>query len=85
MPVVDAKYLDELFQLDQQFKILKDEHDVLKATLFSTISKFRTVERLVESWPEVSQLLPTINTLTVGTGVAISAKDLNALCGLPKP
>ena len=51
----------------------------------NAIKKFHTVEKLVESWPEVSQLLPTINTLTVGTGVAISAKDLNTLCGLPKP
>ena len=81
---LDRAYGEQLDEINNRHKLLREEHEVLVATLTATIKKFNTVEKLVASWPEAEQLLPAAEVVATGTDVALSVDTLNALCGLPK-
>lgn len=81
---LDRAYGEQLDEINHRHKLLREDHEVLVATLTATIKKFSTVEKLVASWPEAEQLLPAAEVVATGTGVALSVDTLNALCGLPK-
>ena len=81
---LDRAYGEQLDEINSRHKLLREEHEVLVATLTATIKKFSTVEKLVASWPEAGQLLPAAEVVATGTDVALSVDTLNALCGLPK-
>lgn len=81
---LDRAYGEQRDEINHCHKLLREEHEVLIATLTATIKKFSTVEKLVASWPEAEQLLPAAEVVATGTDVALSVDTLNALCGLPK-
>lgn len=53
------------------------------ANVTAAVSKFRTVEKLLEAWPEAKDLLPVMEKVT-GTALALDVKSLNAICGVPQ-
>lgn len=53
------------------------------ANVTAAVSKFRTVDNLLEAWPEAKDLLPVVVKVT-GTALALDVKSLNALCGVPQ-
>ena len=81
---LDREYCEQLDEINNRHKKLREEHEVLIATLTATLKKFTTVEKLVASWPEAEQLLPAAEVVVTGTDVALSVDTLNAICGLPK-
>lgn len=83
--VRDPKWREELDAIDQEAAQLRAEYNTLKSTLAATISGFTTVEKLLEAWPDVKELIPETTPIAKqpGSGIALSVADLNALCGIP--
>ncbi|EFJ2475479.1 hypothetical protein G5Z15_003802 [Escherichia coli] len=83
--VRDPKWREELDAIDLEAAQLREEYNTLKSTLRATISAFTTVEKLMEAWPDVKELIPETTPIAKqpGTGIALSVADLNALCGIP--
>ena len=80
---VDRSYGEQLDEINSRHKKLIEEHQVLVSTLDATIRKFTTVAKLVDSWPEVKELLPATEIVKTGTDVSLSVETLNTICGLP--
>lgn len=72
---------DEFMALQAAQEALDDKEAKLRATVGAVIKKFRTVDSMLEQWPEAKDLLP--KELQPGTGLAVSVADLNAICGIP--
>lgn len=83
--VCDPKWREELDAIDLEAAQLREEYNTLKSTMLATLANFTTVEKLLEAWPDVKELIPeaTIIAKQPGSGVALSVADLNALCGIP--
>lgn len=83
--VRDPAWREELDAIDAEQDKLREDYNTLKSTMLATLSNFTTVEKLLEAWPDVKELIP--ETLPIakkpGTNLALSVADLNALCGLP--
>lgn len=83
--VTDPKWREELDAIDLEAAQLREEYNTLKSTMLATLANFTTVEKLLEAWPDVKELIPeaTIIAKQPGSGIALSVADLNALCGIP--
>lgn len=84
--VTDIKLREKLDNVKSRYLDLDEEIKDFTVTVETAVSKFTTVKKLVEAWPEVESMIPKdiIAPVTKGTQVAISREDLNAICGLPK-
>ncbi|AHG23448.1 hypothetical protein O197_32 [Edwardsiella phage eiAU-183] len=83
-PIADTTALDEFSVFQAEDKALRNRYTEIKASVKATISKFRTVEKLLEAWPEAKDLLPEKQAAATGTRLALSREDLNAMIRLPK-
>lgn len=79
--IASAELADEFMALEAAQKAVDDKETSLRATVGAAIKKFRTVDSMLEQWPEAKDLLP--KELQPGTGLAVSVADLNAICGIP--
>lgn len=77
--VRDAKAILEAMQKD-----LTEQERGLRAKVKAVVESVTTVGRLVEVWPEVSDLLPEVHAGPKGTLPATLISDLNAEIGLSK-
>ena len=75
--VRDAKAI-----LDAMRKDLQEQERALRAKVRAVVESVTTVARLVEVWPEVTELLPEIHAGPKGTLPATLISDLNAEIGL---
>ena len=64
-------------------KALDEERATLSAQVRGALSKFTTVKRLLDAWPEAKELLPDRLPEAKPALPAIRTEDLNALIGLP--
>lgn len=83
--IADAALLDEFMELEQLQAAVESDDATLRASVRAALSKFTTVEKLLENWPEAKELLPEAEEKTSGTGLALDKESLNALCGIPQP
>lgn len=74
---------DTLARLCEEIKAINGEFIALKSAVFATLNRFTTVKKLVTAWPEIEKYIPTAQK-PLGTGLALSREDLNAICGIPK-
>lgn len=84
--VTDLTLREKLDDVKYRYVSLDEEIKDFKTTVEKAVSKFTTVAKLVEAWPEVEPMIPKDNIIPIakGTQLAISREDLNAICGLPK-
>lgn len=83
--IASAELLDEFMDLERLQEAVNNEVAVLRASVKAAVSKFTTVEKLLENWPEAKELLPEAEAKAAGTGLALDKDALNALCGIPQP
>ena len=55
----------------------------IRANVFGALSKVGTLKRLLETWPEAKELLPTDLSPVTSQLPAVCTEDLNAMIGLP--
>lgn len=79
----DHPAADTLARLCEEIKSINGEFIALKSAVFSTLNRFTTVKKLVVAWPEIEKYIP-VEQKPLGTGLALSREDLNAICGIPK-
>lgn len=79
----DNPLAQQFYDLEAEEKALDDEQATLSAQVRGALSKFNTVKRLLDAWPEVKELLPDRLLEAKPTLPAIRTEDLNALIGLP--
>lgn len=79
--IASPELADEFMSLEAAQKAVDDKETSLRATVGAAVKKFRTVDSMLEQWPEAKDLLP--KELQPGTGLALSVADLNAICGIP--
>lgn len=79
----DHPAADTLYRLCEEIKAINGEFIALKSAVFSTLNKFTTVKKLVAAWPEIEKYIPT-SQKPLGTGLALTREDLNAICSIPK-
>lgn len=79
--IASTELADEFMALEAAQKAVDDKETSLRATVGAAVKKFRTVDSMLEQWPEAKDLLP--KELQPGTGLAVSVADLNAICGIP--
>lgn len=79
----DHPAADTLARLCEEIKAINGEYVALKSAVFATLHKFTTVKKLVAAWPEIEKYIPN-EQKPLGTGLALSREDLNAICGIPK-
>lgn len=83
--IADQALLDEFMELEHLQQTVNSEAGTLRASVKAAVSKFTTVEKLLENWPEAKELLPEAEAKAAGTGLALDKDALNALCGIPQP
>lgn len=83
--IADQALLDEFMELEHLQQTVSSEAVTLRASVKAAVSKFTTVEKLLENWPEAKELLPEAEAKAAGTGLALDKAALNALCGIPQP
>jgi len=83
--IADQALFDEFKELEQLQAAVNNEIVVLRASVKDAVSKFTTVEKLLENWPEAKELLPEAEAKSVGTGLALDKETLNNLCGISQP
>lgn len=77
--VRDAKAI-----LDAMQKELSERERALRSRVKAVVESVTSVGRLVEVWPEVTELLPEVHAGPKGTLPALLISDLNAELGLVK-
>lgn len=83
--IADAALKDEFLALEARQNSNDEKHEKIDTTVRAVLRSVNTVGKLLESWPEASELLPDEMVRVSGTGLAIIPADLNALCGVPSP
>lgn len=79
-----AFYFDIIESLDKESQLNKDLKEVFN-TVRASIAGITTVKRLVDSWPEVVELLPPDAVESKVRLPAMRVDNLNKLIGLPTP
>ncbi len=79
----DNPLVDEFHRMEKQDSALEAKETALRANVRATVSKFGTIKRLTEAWPEVSELLPKDLSPPSNNLPAIRVEDLNSMIGLP--
>lgn len=69
--------------LEEEKQALVERKDDALMAARAMLNSHRTVEALLKSWPEVEPFLPKGSEPVVTTALALSAKHLNSLLGLP--
>lgn len=64
---------------------IQKRHNDLRDQLRASLSKFTTVKKLLEAWPEAKELLPETLEEAKPQLPAVQTSELNALIGLPSP
>ena len=62
----------------------EDVEEAVRGNVYAAVNSVSTIEKLVEQWPEVTELLPP-ETQVLSKGLAVIPADLNKLIGLPTP
>lgn len=81
--LADNELVQAFYDLEGRREDLVARRETIKAQVVATVSKFTTVKKLVEAWPEVVELLPPQVETTKSNFPAIQVADLNKLVGLP--
>lgn len=81
--LADNELVQAFYDLEARREDLVARRETIKAQVVATVSKFTTVKKLVEAWPEVVELLPPQVETTKSNLPAIQVADLNKLVGLP--
>lgn len=79
----DNPLAQQFYDLEAEEKAIDEAKSSLRAQLKGTLSKFTTVKRLLDAWPEVKELLPDRLPEAKPTLPAVRTEELNALIGLP--
>ena len=79
----DNPLAQQFYDLEAEEKALDDERATLSAQVRGALSKFTTVKRLLDAWPEAKELLPDRLPEAKPTLPAVRTEELNALIGLP--
>ena len=62
----------------------EDVDEMVRVNVYSAVNSVSTVEKLVELWPEVVELLPP-EAPVQGKNLAVIPAELNTMIGLPTP
>ncbi len=79
----DNPLAQQFYALEAEEKALNDERATLSAQVRGALSKFTSVKRLLDAWPEAKELLPDRLPEAKPTLPAVRTEELNALIGLP--
>lgn len=79
----DNPLAQQFYDLEAEEKALDDDQATLSAHVRGALSKFTTVKRLLDAWPEAKELLPDRLPEAKPTLPAVRTEELNALIGLP--
>lgn len=64
---------------------LRDKEQTLRNTVAANLESFKTVEKLLEEWPEAQALIPKeVEAASKPMPLALQIDELNKLIGLPK-
>jgi hypothetical protein len=75
------KFVEEFLSLEADRKALLARKEGIELQVAATLNQFTTVEKLLEAWPEASELIP--KELSGSALPVVLTKDLNCLIGLP--
>lgn len=81
--ITDDALKQEFLDIENLWNESVAKRDTIRANVAAAVGKFRTIEKLLEAWPEAKDLLPDAAAKTPGTAVALDVKSLNAICGVP--
>lgn len=73
----------EFERLHALTKTIDDNAETIEENVRGALSKFTTIKRLLEAWPEAAELLPEQQAKKANTLPAVPVDTLNALIGLP--
>ena len=79
----DHRFTKEFLSIEGDYKALCDKKSGLYHQVMATLNQFTTIKKLLESCPEVKDLLPKEQAAKPSLPV-VQVKDLNCLIGLPK-
>lgn len=74
--------VDEFYKIKDEREALEERRKTIQASVKAATANVTTVKRLLEAWPEASELLPEAEAKQALVP-AIIVKDLNAMIGLP--
>ena len=79
----DNPLVQQFYDLEAEKKRLDDKGDTVTAQLQATLSKFQSVKKLLEAWPEAAELIPETMPESKMNLPALPVAELNKLVGLP--
>ncbi|UQT02572.1 nucleotide modification associated protein [Serratia phage vB_SmaM-ChibiTotoro] len=82
----DAKVADFIFRsdaADNEIELINNEWERAKEQIVAALLVFKTVENMLEQWPDGEELLPDNLKPAKQTKVALSTETLSAICGVP--
>lgn len=81
----DHEYTQEYRSIINDAKELDSKEQTLRNTVAATLESFKTVEKLLEEWPEAQALIPKeVEAASKPMPLALQTDELNKLIGLPK-
>lgn len=79
----DNQLTAEFHDLHNEQEAIKADRDTLTANVRGALSNITTDKRLLEAWPEASELLPKQVAISRSNLPAVRVDELNAMIGLP--
>lgn len=81
----DHEYTQEYRAICNEAKELDSKEETIRNTVAATLESFKTVEKLLEEWPEAKILIPKeVEAASKPLPLALQTENLNLLIGLPK-
>lgn len=79
----DPAVIKRLREMDDKIMAIRKRIDEAARFLNGMLTANRTVEQLIDAWPEVVDFLPPIGSEGKGRLPAVRSSDLNKLLGIP--